>query len=128
MSFHKLAAGILLSTLMGCGVVGNGPCTLLPCNNALKIKLSGQSASFSLKLKATGQAEKTINCSGDKATDAFCNSDSVQIQNYRPEEVEVTYTSGDKTVTRTLKPVYTETTPNGAGCGTCRDGEVTLAL
>lgn len=128
MSFHKLAAGILLSTLMGCGAVGNGPCTLLPCNNALKIKLSGQSSSFSLKLKATGQAEKTINCPSDKAADAFCNSDSVQIQNYRPEEVEITYTSGDKTVTRTLKPVYTETTPNGPGCGTCRDGEVTLAL
>lgn len=115
--------------LLGACAAQQKECTLIGCADGLSINFKGQMpAAFNLKLKASGESDLNIDCPG--GTSRFiCLPESVFINQYTPEQVELTYTAGDKTVTQSFKPTYTQAQPNGPSCGpNCRQGHIEVTL
>lgn len=104
-------------------------CTLVGCVDGLNISFKGTlPATFSLKLKESGKADLTLACPGG-SSQYVCMPESVFVSNYTPAEVEVSYTAGDKTVTKSFKPTYASASPNGPKCGpACKQGKVELEI
>lgn len=124
----RLMSLTVLSLLLGCSTADKA-CTLIGCNDGLSVTFKGSPPeNFTLRLKADGQADINVTCPGG-STQFTCLPDRVMINNYTPTQVDVTYTAGDKTLTRSFTPSYTSSEPNGPGCGpVCRQASVELDL
>lgn len=123
----------LLLTLVALALAGCAPrevqCTLIGCADGLAVDFTGaQPASYTLEARAAGHEPVTVDCSGDQA--AFqCRPDGTFLPDFTPEEVTLRITWDGGEVERTVRPVYTETRPNGPDCPpVCRHGEVTIDL
>lgn len=121
----RALAGLLL--LSGC--TADKACTLIGCTDGLSLALSGGiPASFELTLSAEGQAPKKISCPGGTA-DYICLPQSVFVNNYTPDRVELTLSAREQQLSGSYTPVYTSSEPNGPGCGpSCRQGRIELTL
>jgi len=104
-------------------------CTLIGCVDGLTVDFTGvQPASYTLEARAAGHAPVTIDCSSDQAT-IQCRPDGTFLADFTPEEVTLHVTWDGGEVERTVRPVYTESRPNGPDCPpVCRFGEVTIDL
>lgn len=113
--------------LLGC--TADKACTLIGCNDGLSVTFKGTAPdNFSLKLKAEGQTELNLSCPGG-SSQFTCLPGRVLVNNYTPAQVEVTYTAGDKTVTRSFTPSYTTASPNGPDCGpSCKQATVEIEI
>lgn len=120
---------LLIAGLLVACATPEKACTLIGCNSGLNIAFkTAPAASYSLTLKAQGQADLSLSCPPG-ATTHTCFPDSVFVNNYTPATVEISYKAGDKTVTKSFTPTYTSSRPNGAGCEPeCRQGKVELEI
>ncbi|MEZ0371645.1 MAG: hypothetical protein ACAI44_21315 [Candidatus Sericytochromatia bacterium] len=105
-------------------------CSLIGCVDGLKITLKGQVAqSFKLTIKAQGQPDHNLSCPEGTSGNICFPDGSVFVNNYTPQSVEITYSAGEKTVTRSFNPSYTTSSPNGPECGpTCKQARVELEV
>ncbi|MEZ0372024.1 MAG: hypothetical protein ACAI44_23235 [Candidatus Sericytochromatia bacterium] len=125
---------ILLITFTALGLLSactpEKACTLIGCVDGLNITLKGQVAqSYTLKLKVQGQPDQNLSCpEGTSGHICFPNG-SVFVNNYTPQSVEITYTAGEKTVTKKFNPSYSTSNPNGPDCGpTCKQARIELEV
>ena len=120
---------ILSSCLLLSACTAEKACTLIGCNDGLNIGFKGSlPQNFTLTLKASDQPDLTLSCPSGSARHV-CFPDSVFVNNYTPESLEISYTAGETSFTRSFTPSYRNAQPNGPGCGPdCRQGKVELEL
>jgi hypothetical protein len=104
-------------------------CTLIGCVDGLTVHFTGaQPASYTLEARAAGHEPVTVSCSSDQAT-TQCRLDETFLADFTPEEVTLHITWDGGEVERTVRPVYTESRPNGPDCPpVCRQGQVAIDL
>lgn len=123
----------LLPALAALALAGCAPrevqCTLIGCVDGLSVSFTGaQPASYTLEARAAGHEPVIVDCSSDQAT-FQCRPDGTFLADFTPEEVTLHITWDGGEVERTVRPVYTESRPNGPDCPpVCRSGQVTIDL
>ncbi len=113
---------VVLSTTSGCS---GGDCTLIGCLGVLAIAFDvSPSGPYQLELLSTEFGKRTFNC-----TDAAGNCAPPRFEEYTPDLLVATMTTGTGTRQMSIAPVYSNSYPNGPRCGvTCRSATVTLRV
>ncbi|MGV3523422.1 MAG: hypothetical protein ACO1RX_04320 [Candidatus Sericytochromatia bacterium] len=123
---------LLLSAclLLGCQQSPEGQsCTLIGCQDGLSVRVdSAVGTAFTLELKTPDGATRSLICPAG-GEGAICLNETVLISDYLPEQLSVTLTAGERSVSRDFTPVYIQNEPNGAGCGpSCKQGSVEIGF
>jgi hypothetical protein len=118
---HLWAAALALAT-GACGM----DCTTIGCNDALTLRFATPILGpLHVDAFSSDGEHRTYDCTNA----AGCPDSEVALARYLPTTVTLTLTYQGRTSTSTVKPSYTESSPNGPSCGpTCRQGTVTVAL
>ena len=100
-------------------------CTQIGCYSGLEVELLGTlPVEYRLELKVPGSKEFYFDCTADSPC-----WPPIFIQDFFPETVRVTVSSGDQSWTTVANPEYEEYQPNGPQCPpTCRLGRVSLQV
>lgn len=122
----RLTASLLLAFSAGCNLTR--ACTLIGCHSGLTVELNGPAPSMYRIEVSSGPslgATYAYDCPGGPS----CASGSVMFEDYFPTTVTVKVVTPGGTTTKTFNPTYTESFPNGKGCGpACRNGRVTVEV
>ena len=118
----------LLAVIVLTGCAGNtGPeraCTLIGCDNGLDLQVnSSLSQSFSVKVSTImGQPMYSFTCQAGQPCRAF-------ISGQTPQEVRVTVATPQGDVSKTFKPEYKISKPNGPDCPPdCKQATIVMTL
>ena len=117
---------IRIGALALCGMACGVDCTLIGCDSGLKIQFaSAPSAPFRIDASSADAGTRSYSCGNNTG----CITPSLTISDYVPENVTLIVTYEGRTTTTTVRPSYTESTPNGKGCGpTCPVATIALPL
>jgi hypothetical protein len=113
--------GVLL--LSGCEVFEPKACTLIGCEDALTVSVTGITAgTASVEVKA-GDATMTATC---EVRNGKCDA---YFARFIPTAATVTVRTATQTVSRTVSIAYQDSQPNGPGCNPiCRQATVSVAI
>lgn len=123
---RRAATSIILVALAGCGVL-DPSCTLIGCASGLILRFSTPPTSaYRIEVTSPGSSAKVVlECPASMG----CIGDEAMLVDYLPDFATVTIITATATATTQVKPVYSETSPNGERCGpTCRQATVTVTM
>jgi len=113
-----------LSVMQSCGVLERS-CSLRPCPAGLVVEVSGDASSSPLTVEATtpGGVQRSEPC---VVQGEFCLARFGP--DFTPEQVLIRVLGASDTTSRSVRPHYTISYPNGADCGpVCRSSTVSIA-
>ena len=119
----QVAGLVLLAFSAGCNFARS--CTLIGCVNGLFVEFS-QPTPGPFRVEVRGTSSMTVHVY--ECTSATgCGQGLAMFEDYFPQSVTIKLTTAAGTTTMSATPVYTESQPNGKGCGpTCRSARVTV--
>ena len=114
--------------LIACHQQPQKVCTLIGCESGLKLAFKeAVPERFSFTLTASDGETRQGECPS-RTEDSSCLEKEIFVSQFTPDQVNLSLTLGEQTLTQSFTPDYTLLRPNGPDCDPeCRQATITVA-